>query len=284
MSASAPVPAARRRPDGVRLALAVWSALVFVFLFLPIAYVVIYSFNAGRILAVWEGFGTDWYAVAWANPSIHEAVQHSLVVALLSSIVAVVIGTLAGVALARRPGPWTVPFLGLVFLVLVTPEIVDGIAYLIWFVRIHLSDGILRMIISHSVFSAAVVTLVVRARMSGLDESLEEAAADLGATPSQAFRLVTIPLVLPAVLAGGLLSFTFSLDNTITSSFVSTAGSTTWPVYVFSAIRNGLKGDLAAVSTVMLVVTLIVLGLVAVVLRRSGESADQVAATLTGAA
>lgn len=272
----------RVRRDPIHIGVAVWSALAFVFLFLPIVYVVIYSFNGGNQLASWRGFSTRWYTLSLDNPQITDAVLRSLQVALLSSLLAVAIGTLAGLALARRPGRWQIPFLGLVFLILTAPEIVDAISYLIWFVRISISDGVVRMIISHSVFSSAVVALVVRARMAGMDESLEQAAADLGASPLKAFRLITVPLVLPAVIAGGLLSFTFSLDNTITSSFVSTAGSTTWPVYVFSALRQGLRGDLAAMSTLVLLMTLAAIALTALVLRRGGDSNEQITGTLTG--
>ncbi len=131
-------------------------------------------------------------------------------------------------------------------------------------------------------FSSAVVTLIVRARLAGLDESLEEAAADLGATPSRAFRQITLPLMAPGLLAGALLAFTFSLDNTIVSAFVSVAGSTPFPVYVFGAVRAVLRPDIGAAATLMLVLTLFALGVVAFVLRRSGETSSDVAATLTG--
>jgi ABC-type spermidine/putrescine transport system permease subunit II len=272
----------RRRADGAGIGLRLWAVLVFAFLYLPILFVVVYSFNSGRFLLNWRGFGTNWYAEALGSTGIRSALGTSLTVAVLSSLVAVVLGALAGIALARRGGRWTRPFLLLVFLILVTPEIVDGIAYLIWFVRLDLGSSLLRLVVGHSVFSSAVVTLIVQARLSGLDESLEEAAADLGATPWRAFRDITMPLILPAVLAGGLLAFTFSLDDVIISTFVSTAGSSTLPVYIFSALRVGLKGDLAAISTLVLLLTLGVLGLAAVILRRSGQSSEEVAATLTG--
>ena len=131
-------------------------------------------------------------------------------------------------------------------------------------------------------FSSAVVALIVRARLAGLDESLEEAAADLGATPARAFRQITLPLMAPALLAGGLLAFTFSLDNTIVSQFVSVAGNTTFPVYVFSSVRQVMKPDVGAAATLMLLLTLVALALVALVLRRSGDTSSDVAATLAG--
>lgn len=278
--ASRPV---RRRTDVAGVLLRVWAVLVYVFLYMPILFVVIYSFNKGRRLTLWRGFGTNWYGEALDNESIRLAIGVSLRAAVLTAVVSVLLGSMAGIALARRGGGWTKPFLVLLFMILVTPEIVDGIALLIWYVRLDLDLALARYVIGHSVFSSAVVTLIVRARLQGLDESLEEAAADLGATPWRAFRQITLPLMLPAVVAGALLAFTFSLDDVIISSFVSIAGEFTLPNYIFSTVRVGLKGDVAAISTIMLGVTLFALAVAALVLRRSGESAEDVTATLTGA-
>ena len=183
-------------------------------------------------------------------------------------------------------------FLALVFLVLVTPEIVDAIALLIWYVRLGgpfgpnmripaVSYGMLRLWVGHSLFATAVVTLIVRARLAGLEETLEEAAADLYATPWRRFSQITLPLMLPAVLAGALLAFSFSLDDTIISSFVSVAGASPWPVYVFSAVRNALRPQVASVSTLLLLLTLFAIACVALVLRRTGQSGDEVAKTMT---
>lgn len=273
----------RRRWDWLNGVLRTYAVLVYVFLFTPILVVVIYSFNRGRFLLTWDGFGTNWYGVALENQGIQRALATSLRVAAVNSVVAVVLGTMAGIALARRSGKWSRPFLILVFLILVAPEIVDAISYLIFFVRINLGWSFARLVIGHSIFNSAVVTLIVLARLQGLDESLEEAAADLGATPWRAFRQITLPLMLPAVLAGALLSFTFSLDDVIISSFVSTSGGTTLPVYVFSALRTGLRGDLAAISTVTLAATLLALGVMVFALRRSGQSVEGVVGTITGA-
>jgi ABC-type spermidine/putrescine transport system permease subunit II len=194
--------------------------------------------------------------------------------------------------LARRKGKWTAIFLLLVFLILVTPEIVDAIALLIWYVRIGgpfgpdltipaISYGMLRLWVGHSLFATAIVTLIVRARLEGLEESLEEAAADLYATPGRRFREITLPLMLPAVLAGALLSFSFSLDDTIISSFVSAAGASPWPVVVFSSIRSVLRPEIASVSTLLLLLTLFAIACVALVLRRGGQSGEEVAKTMT---
>jgi putrescine transport system permease protein len=275
----------------VNLVLLLWGIAVFVFLFLPIAMIVIYSFNDGRALVVWNQFGLGAYSRAVSNPTIRNAIYTSIRAALGAALIATVIGSLAGIALARRPGKWTIGFLALLFLVLVTPEIVDAISLLIWYVRIGgpfgpantiVNYGLVRLWIGHAIFASAVVTLIVRARLAGLDESLEEASGDLYASPAQTFRQVTLPLMMPAVLAGALLSFSLSLDNTIISSFVSTANASPWPVYVFSAVRAVLRPEIAAMSTLVLLLTLFALALVAIVLRRSGASGEEAAAMLAG--
>jgi ABC-type spermidine/putrescine transport system permease subunit II len=279
----------RRRFDWTKFWLTLWAIAIFIFLFLPIVWIVGYSFNTGRIMTVWNGFGFDGYQAVFTNPTPRAAIKVSLIVGLLSAIVATVLGSLAGVALARRPGKWTFAFLFLVALVLVTPEIVDAIAMLPWYVQLGkdwnftpFSNGYVRLVVSHAVFSTAVVTLIVRARLSGIDEVLEEAAADLYATPTKRFTQITFPLLLPAVLAGGLLAFTLSLDNTVISSFVFVQGTTPWPVYVFSSVKASLRPEIAAMSTVMFILTIFAISLVALVLKRGGGSSSDIAATMTG--
>jgi ABC-type spermidine/putrescine transport system permease subunit II len=144
------------------------------------------------------------------------------------------------------------------------------------------NDGNVRLVVGHSLFSVAVVTYIVRARLVGLPANLEEASADLYAPPIRTFLRVTLPLAMPAVLAGLLLSFTFSLDNTIVSAFVQVSGSTPWPVYVLSSLRSGLRPEIAGVSTLMLVVTLLALSVVAIVLKRAGDSVSDIARTMAG--
>jgi ABC-type spermidine/putrescine transport system permease subunit II len=273
------------RTRGVDVALAVWTALVFVFLFLPIAYIVIYSFNDNRALFAWSSFSTRWYSEMFDNRQLIDAVKNSLWAAVGSTIVAMVLGTFAGIALARRPGRWTIGFMVFVLLILTTPEIVDAIGLRLWFSRLEgpFAEGFTPIWVGQSIFSSAVVTLIVRARMAGVDEALEQAAQDLYATPTRAFVQVTLPLVAPAILAGGLLAFTLSLDNVVITQFVSSPGTTTFPVYVFGTIRTVVKPDIAAMSTILLGLTLLALGVVAFVLRRSGDTSTEIAATFTGA-
>ena len=267
----------------------VWAGLVFAFLFAPIIVILVYSFNTGRLLVAWDGFGFESFASIVTKPAIRDAVWVSIQAGVISAILATLLGTLAGVALARRAGRWAPWFLGLLILVTVTPEIVDAVALLPWMVFLGqdlglglFDNGIVRLVVGHSLFSTAVVAYIVRSRLIGLDESLEEAAADLYAPPFKRFRQITLPLVMPAVLSGGLLSFTLSLDNTIVAAFVQVSGSTPWPVYVLSAVRTGLRPEIAAVSSIMLVLTLGALALVAVVLRRAGDSATDIAKTVGG--
>ncbi|WP_260980084.1 ABC transporter permease [Agrococcus jejuensis] len=285
---TAPVVRRRRRPV-TDVLLSVWGWLVMAFLFAPILVIVVYSFNDGRLLSAWGGFGFSAYEAAFANRQIVATVLVTIRVAIWSALLATVLGTMAGIALARRPGRWTVWFTALLLLVTVTPEIVDAVALLPWFVQLGtelgitiLNDGIVRLAIGSSLFSTAVVAYLVRSRLVGMDEHLEHAATDLYATPFQALTRVTLPLTAPAVLSGFLLSFTLSLDNTIIAAFVSVQGSTPWPVYILGSVRSGLRPEIAAMSTVMLVLTLLVLVLVAIVLRRSGDSTAQIARTMTG--
>ena len=281
----------RPRRDPVNLVLLLWGVAVFIFLFLPIVMIVIYSFNDGRALVVWNQFGFASYSKAVSNPTIRSAIFTSLRAAAGAAVISTVIGSLAGIALARRPGKWTVGFLALIFFVLVTPEIVDAISLLIWYVRIGgpfgpdntiVNYGLVRLWVGHAIFASAVVTLIVRARLAGLDESLEEASGDLYASPPQTFRQITLPLMMPAILAGALLAFSLSLDNTIISSFVSTPNASPWPVYVFSAVRAVLRPEIAAMSTLVLLLTLFALALVALVLRRGGASGEEAAAMIVG--
>ncbi|MFZ5791166.1 MAG: ABC transporter permease [Pseudomonadota bacterium] len=239
-----------------RMAMLVWMALVFAFLFLPIFVVVLYSFNGGRNLYIWTEFSPYWYAAALDNPRVLNVLAVSLKAALINAAIAVSLGVPAGIALARRKGRWTGPFLALLFVILGTPELVSAIGQMIWFDRIGLYNGLLRLSIGHSLFNIAVVILIVRARAEGLNEALEEAAADLGALPWRSFLEITLPLMFPAVLASLLLSFTFSFDDVIISLFVQRPGTSTLPIHILSSFKPGLKGDVAAVVVMTLVVSL----------------------------
>jgi ABC-type spermidine/putrescine transport system permease subunit II len=275
----------RPRRDWVHVALGVWGVGVLVFLYLPVGAMGAYSFNAGRVLVVWDHAGLDAYGAAFGDRALVSSVVTSAQAATGSALLACLLGSFAGVGLARHRGTLSRVLTGLVLLVLVTPEVVDAVGLLLWFVQLGgpfgpgnqvVSYGLVRLWVAHGLFSTAVVTLVIRARVQQLDAALEEAAADLYAPPLRRLRQVTLPLVLPAVIAGGMLAFSLSLDNTVVSSFVSVAGATPWSVFVFSAVRNVLRPEIAAMSTVLLVVTVASLVGVGAVLRRggSGDQAD----------
>lgn len=281
----------KRKPDAVAIGLRVWGVIVFAFLFLPIIVMIVYSFNTGRLLASWEGFGFDAYEAALANPIIRGSIITSITAAVGAALLSTALGTLGGIALARsRVGSLTVILAtGLLAITLFTPEIVDAVAMLPWFVTLGtdaglavFNIGLVRLVAAHAVLSVAVVTFIVRARMAGLDASLEEAAADLYATPYRRFTQITLPIASPAIWAGALMSFTLSLDNTIVSSFIQVPGSTPFPVYIFSALRVGLRPEIAAVSTAMFLLTLLALAVVALVLRRGNASTEEIAKTLAG--
>lgn len=265
-------PTINRQPanPGRRLLLA-WMVAIFVFLYLPIIVIIIYSFNGGRNLYVWTEWSTHWYGVAIDNPRALSALYVSIRTALINAVIAVAFGVFAGIALARRKGAWTVPYLGLIFVILGIPELVSAIGQMIWFDRLGIFDGITRLSIGHSLFNVAVVALIVRARAEGLGETLEHAAADLGARPWRSFIDITLPLMFPAVLAGLLLSFTFSFDDAIISLFVQRPGTSTFPIYILSAMKAGLKGDVAALAVMMLIVSMIGIAIAAWLIARGGR-------------
>jgi spermidine/putrescine transport system permease protein len=272
-------------PNAVsRVALWLWSALVLVFLYLPIGFIIAHSFNENRSVEVWSRFSTQWYSSMWDNTQITGSVRSSLGAAFVAAVISVVLGSLAGIALARRSGRWTVGFMAIVLLVLTTPEIVDATGMQLQFVSLGgvFREGLVPLWIGQSIFSIAVVTLIVRARLQGMDDSLEQAANDLFATPFTAFRQITLPLIAPAVLAGGLLAFTFALDNVIISDFVKAPGTNTFPTYVFGLARTVRRPEINAMATVLIGVTLAALLIAALILRRSGDDSSKIAATLTG--
>jgi putrescine transport system permease protein len=282
-----------RNVDWPRILLGLWTTLLVVFLMTPIVYVFIHSMNGGNSFNIWKEWGgLKWYRELLDNKPLRDTLINSFKAAIGSTIIAVIIGGFAGVALVRRPGKWTVAFMTLLFLVMVTPEVIDGFALLSWFFEklpdVPFEDGIfsirggmLRMWIGHSLFSSAIVTLIVRARLQGLDESLEEAAADLGATPAKAFRQITLPLISPALMAGAMLSFSFSLDNVIVSSFVGTDAST-FPLYLLGTVKSSTKPTAGSGAVLLFAFTLMFAASTIIVMRRSGQSSSEIAANLAG--
>jgi spermidine/putrescine transport system permease protein len=258
-----------------------WAILVYVFLYAPIAVVVVFAFNGGRQVLNWEGFSTKWFGEALADPTITEPFRNSLFIASGNALVAATLGTLLALALPRMPRLLRTPLDALVYMTLVTPEIVFGISALIFFVQAGIPLGMKTVLVSHVVFNASVVALIVRARFVGMGQSLEEASFDLGAGPVSTFRQVTFPRLAPAILAGALLAFTFSFDDFITSYFVSGAGTTTLPIRIFSALRFGVSPVINATAVMILGLTIVSIVIAYVVLRRT-EQARRGPAVLPG--
>jgi len=248
-----------------------WVALVYVFLYAPIVIVVVYAFNGGRQVLNWEGFSTKWFGEALSDPTITGPLQNSLAIGVGNALVACVLGTALALALPRMR-PWLrAPIDSLVYMTLVTPEIVFGISALIFFVQAGVPLGLQTILIAHVVFNASVVALIVRARFVGAGEELEEASYDLGAPPLATFRQVTLPRLAPGILAGGLLAFTFSFDDFITSFFVSGAGATTLPLRIFSSLRFGVSPVVNATAVMILTLTLGAIVVAYLVLRRTAQ-------------
>ena len=235
--------------------------LGFTFLYLPIALLVIYSFNDSRLVAVWGGFTTRWYAELWQNEALLDAAWVTLRVAFVSATVATLLGTMAALALVRF-GSYRgrTLFSGLVYAPLVMPEVILGLSLLLLFVAVDLDRGFWTVTLAHISFTMCFVAVVVQSRLVTFDRSLEEAAMDLGATPFRTFVSVTLPLIFPAVAAGWLLAFTLSLDDLVLASFTTGPGATTLPMRIYSQVRLGVTPEINVVSTIFIAaVTLIVI-------------------------
>lgn len=240
---------------GLRL-LTLHAGLVYAFLYLPIVILVVFSFNVSRVGTVWEGATVAWYERLVRDTSVLSALNNSLIVACVSTVISTIIGTLAAFGLSRSPVREQRVFDGLLLLPIVVPDIIMAISLVVFYALIHLPLGLMSIIIGHVAFNISFVAIIVRARLHGFDRLLEEAAMDLGATPRQTFVHVTLPLILPGILAGGLLAFTLSLDDFLIAFFTAGVGATTLPLKVYSMVKFGVTPEINAVSTVMLMLTI----------------------------
>jgi putrescine transport system permease protein len=224
----------------------------FSFLYLPIVLLIIYSFNASRLVTVWGGFSTKWYVEMLSNEGLMAAAWVTARLAFLTATLATVLGTLAAIALVRRGRFFgRALFSGMVYAPIVMPEVITGLSLLLLFVAINLDRGFLTVLIAHITFSMCFVAIVVQSRLQTFDSSLEEAAMDLGAPPAKAFLTVTLPIILPAVVAGWMLAFTMSLDDLVIASFTTGPGSTTLPMKIYSQVRLGVTPEINAVCTIL---------------------------------
>ncbi len=240
-----------------------WAAAlaVYAFLYLPLAIVVVYSFNDSRLNAEWLGFTWHWYEVLLHDEEMLLAAGNSLFIALVSSLAATLLGTMAGIAMHR----YRLKLLTFMVLTPVAmPEILLGVSLLLFFIQVlNLTLGMLSIVLAHITFSIGFVAVIVRARLAGMDENLFEAARDLGASPWETFRYVTFPLILPAVVAGGLMAFTLSIDDFVITFFTAGVGVQTLPLRIYSMIKIAVTPEVNAVSTLLMLLTLTMIVLAA---------------------
>lgn len=229
--------------------------LGFAFLYIPMVILIIFSFNESKLVTVWAGFSTKWYGELMQNQAFLDAAWVTLRVAVFSSTIATVLGTMAAYVMVRGGRFFgRTLFSGMIYAPLVMPEVITGLSLLLLFIGIGLDRGILTIVLAHTTFSMCYVSVVVSSRLVTFDRSLEEAALDLGCSPAQAFRLVTLPIIAPAVISGWLLAFTLSLDDLVIASFTSGPSATTLPIKIFSAVRLGVSPEINALSTIMIAV------------------------------
>jgi putrescine transport system permease protein len=233
----------------------------FLFLYLPILLMIAFSFNESRLVTVWGGFSTKWYGELFRNEQVLDAAFLSFKIAAMNATGATILGTITGLALARFGHFRGRPLLtGLATAPLVMPEVITGLSLLLLFVAMEQligwpeGRGVTTITIAHMTFSMAYVTVIVQSRLATLDESLEEAAMDLGARPAKVFFLITMPIIVPAILAGWLLAFTLSWDDLVITSFVTGPGSSTLPIVIFSKVRLGVSPDINALATILVLI------------------------------
>lgn len=227
--------------------------LGFAFLYIPILILVIYSFNESKLVTVWAGFSTKWYGELLQNQQFLDAAWVTLRVALISSTIATVLGTMAAIVLIRGGRFFgRTLFSGMIYAPLVMPEVITGLSLLLLFIGLGVDRGVMTIVLAHTTFSMCFVSVVVSSRLSTFDRSLEEAALDLGCSPLQAFRLVTLPIIAPAVISGWLLAFTLSLDDLVIASFTSGPSATTLPMKIWSSVRLGVSPEINALSSILI--------------------------------
>jgi putrescine transport system permease protein len=256
--------------------------LGFAFLYIPILILVIYSFNASRLVTVWGGFSTQWYGAMLRNQALLDAAWITARVGLLSATAATVLGTLAALALVRH-GRFRgrTLFSGLIYAPLVMPEVITGLSLLLLFVSMDVARGFWTVVLAHITFSMCYVAIVVQSRLLSFDRSLEEAAQDLGATPAKTFFVITLPIIAPAVISGWMLAFTLSLDDLVIASFTTGPGATTLPMRIYSSVRLGVTPEINAVCTILIGIVASVVIVVSVMTKRAAverERAERMAA------
>ncbi|MBL0370730.1 ABC transporter permease [Rhizobium sp. KVB221] len=228
-------------------------SLGFAFLYIPILILIIYSFNDSKLVTVWGGFSTRWYIQMWHNEALMDAAWVTIRVGILSATVATILGTLAALAMTRFVRfPGRMLFSGMIYAPLVMPEVITGLSMLLLFVAVGIDRGFWTVTIAHTTFTMCYVAIVVQSRLITFDRSLEEAALDLGCPPVKTFFRITLPLILPAVIAGWMLAFTLSLDDLVIANFNTGPGATTLPIKIYSQVRLGVTPEINAACTLLI--------------------------------
>jgi spermidine/putrescine transport system permease protein len=243
---------------------ALWpvSVLLYAFLYAPIAVVIVYSFNAAKHGGPWAGFTLSWYARLFDSPEKLDAARNTAILAIASTAIATLLGTMLGYGLSRYSFPGKKFFSWLMYVPVVIPDIVMAVAMLLFYSLVRdwlglFQLGMTTMIVAHITFQIPFVAIVVRSRLSGLDPAIEEAAHDLGATTWQKFRHVTLPLMLPGVIAGGMLAFTLSIDDFVVSFFTTGPGATTLPILIYASVKRGITPDINALATLIVLASVL---------------------------
>ncbi|MCQ1573340.1 ABC transporter permease [Neorhizobium galegae] len=227
--------------------------LGFAFLYIPIIILVVYSFNASKLVTVWGGFSLQWYKTMWSNQGLMDAAWVTARVGVISATIGTVLGTLAALSLVRFTRfPGRMLFSGMIYAPLVMPEVITGLSMLLLFVAVGIDRGFWTVIIAHTTFTMCYVAIVVQSRLLTFDRSLEEAALDLGCPPVKTFFKITLPLIFPAVIAGWMLAFTLSLDDLVIASFTTGPGATTLPIKIYSQVRLGVTPEINAICTILI--------------------------------
>jgi spermidine/putrescine transport system permease protein len=245
--------------------LRVYSILVYAFIYAPIIILIIFSFNSQKLNIHWEGFTLHWYSVLFNDAQILLATRNTLLIAVISTLIATIIGTMAALAMHRYRFPFYNTSETVMYIPIVIPEVVMGISLLVFFVMINFTLGLTTITLSHIAFSIPFVALVVRARLHGYDRAIDEAAMDLGANEMTTFWRVTLPTIMPGVLAGAMLALTLSLDDYVITYFTAGPGSTTLPLRVFSMVKTAVTPEINALSTiwVLIIFGLLIIGQIA---------------------
>jgi len=239
------------------------------FLYIPIILLIIYSFNASKLVTVWGGFSTKWYGAALSNQGLMDAAWVTFRVGIISATVATLLGTMAAIALVRHTKfRGRLLFSGMIYAPLVMPEVITGLSLLLLFVASGFDRGFWTVVISHITFSMCFVAVVVQSRLLTFDTSLEEAAQDLGCTPFQTFFSITLPVIAPSIFAGWMLAFTLSLDDLVIAQFNSGPGATTLPMKIFSQVRLGVTPEINAICTLLVVIVTAGVIISSIVLKR----------------